>query len=311
MLGFVWNLDPVLFHLGPVTIRYYGVVFVCTLVIAYLFWQWQMRRGGFGKAIIEGFITWGAVATIAGARLGHCLFYEMLPALWTGKPNIYLEHPISILYFWQGGLASHGATVGLVLALVVYARIHKLSILELMDRFSPSAAIGAAGVRLGNFLNSEIVGRTTDQTWGVRFMRYNNGAELRHPSQLYEFALGLFVLLVLVQVDRWAGREKRPKGLLVGVFLLVYFAGRFLVEFVKEYQALDKSFLTMGQYLSIIPMLIGAALVVKCIIRPAPTRAEGQLAIAMLMAASESKQIENANKSAAGIRPRRNRRKRK
>jgi len=171
MLGFIWNLDPVLFHLGPVTIRYYGVVFVCTLVIAYFFWQWQMRRGGFGKATIEGFITWGAVATIAGARLGHCLFYEMLPALWAGKPNIYLEHPISILYFWQGGLASHGATVGIVLALVLYARIHKLSMLELMDRFSPSAAIGAAGVRLGNFLNSEIVGRATDLPWAVRFAR--------------------------------------------------------------------------------------------------------------------------------------------
>jgi len=120
--------------------------------------------------------------------------------------------------------------------------------------------------------------------------------------------MGLFVLLVLILADRWAGREKRPRGLLVGLFLLVYFAGRFLVEFVKEYQALDESFLTMGQYLSIIPMLIGAALVLKCIIRPAPTRTEGQLA--MMMAASESRQIENAGKPEAGARPRRNRRKR-
>ncbi len=310
MLGFVWNLDPVLFHLGPLTIRYYGVVFVCTLVIAYFFWQWQMRRGGFGKAIIEGFITWGAVATIVGARLGHCLFYEMLPALWTGTPNIYLEHPISILYFWQGGLASHGATIGLVLALVMYALIRKLSILELMDRFSLSAAVGAAGVRLGNFLNSEIVGRATDLPWAVRFARYqDHGAAARHPSQLYEFGLGLFVLLVLVLADRWAGREKRPRGLLVGLFLLLYFTGRFLVEFVKEYQALDESFLTMGQYLSIIPMVIGAVLLVLCIIHPMPTRAEGQLS--PMAAESEPQQIENSGKPAKTPRPRRNRRKRK
>lgn len=301
MLGFVWNLDPVLINLGPVQIRYYGVVFVCTLVIAYFFWRWQMRRGGFPKAVYEGFITWGAVATIVGARLGHCLFYE---------PDRYLSDPIQIIYFWQGGLASHGATIGLIAALLLYSTIHKLSFLELMDRFSPSAAIGAAGVRLGNFLNSEIVGRVTAVPWGVRFKLYQDGgAFARHPSQLYEFALGLFVLLVVVLADRWAGREKRPRGLLVGLFLLVYFAGRFCVEFVKEYQALDESLLTMGQYLSIIPILIGAALVAWCVIHPTPTRAEGQLS--PMAAESEPQQTGSRGKPAAAARPRRNRRKRK
>lgn len=302
MLGFVWNLDPVLIHLGPLQIRYYGVVFVCTLVIAYFFWLWQMRRGGFGKAIIEGFITWGAVATIVGARLGHCLFYDAAR---------YLADPIQIVYFWQGGLASHGATIGIIAGLLMYSIVHKLSFLELMDRFSPSAAVGAAGVRLGNFLNSEIVGRATDLPWAVRFMRYDNGAAPRHPSQLYEFGLGLFVLLVVVLADRWAGREKRPRGLLAGLFLLVYFAGRFCVEFVKEYQALDESFLTMGQYLSIIPMVIGAALVAWCIIHPVPTRAEGGLAPMAAEPEPQKQKLENSNKPAGTPRPRRNRRKRK
>ena len=271
MLGFVWNLDPVLIELGPVAIRYYGVVFVCTLVTAYLFWRWQMRRGGYSREIIEGFIVWGTVATIVGARLGHCLFYE---------PARYLSDPIQILYFWQGGLASHGATIGLVIALALYSRRHKLPLLELMDRFSPSAAIGAAGIRLGNFLNSEIVGRATDVPWGVRFMLYNDhGAKLRHPSQLYEFAMGLFVLLVIVLADRWAGREKRPRGLLVSLFLLVYFTGRFFVEYVKEYQAPSvETLLTMGQWLSILPMFIGAVLLVWCIARPAATRPDGPAA---------------------------------
>jgi prolipoprotein diacylglyceryl transferase len=265
MLGFVWNLNPVLIELGPITIRYYGVVFVCTLVMAYIFWRWQMRRGGYSREIIEGFITWGTVATIVGARLGHCLFYE---------PARYLNDPIEILYFWQGGLASHGATIGLVLALVLYARRHKLPLLELMDRFAPSAAVGAAGIRLGNFLNSEIVGRATNVPWAVRFMRYSDhGAIARHPSQLYEFAMGLLVLLAIVLADRWAGREKRPRGLLVSLFLLLYFTGRFCVEFAKEYQVPElESLLTMGQWLSIIPTVIGAALLVWCIARPVPTR---------------------------------------
>ncbi len=301
MLGFLWNLDPVLIHLGPVTIRYYGAVFVCTLVIAFLFWRWQMKRGGYGKAATEGFITWGALATILGARLGHCLFYE---------PARYLSKPLEMLYFWQGGLASHGATIGLVLALVLYCRIHKLPVLELMDRFSPSAAIGAAGVRLGNFLNSEIVGRVTDLPWAVRFARYeDHGAYARHPSQLYEFAMGLLVLLAVVLADRWAGREKRPRGLLVGTFLLLYFTGRFCVEFVKEYQALDNSFLTMGQYLSIIPMLIGAVLLVWCIIKPTPTRVEGQLVPPATQAQPQPN--EETNKPSKTARSRRNRKKRK
>jgi len=278
MLGFVWNLDPVLIRLGPIEIRYYGVVFVCTLVVAFLFWRWQMRRGGYSREIIEGFITWGTVATIVGARLGHCIFYEILPAWLAHKPNVYIEHPIEILYFWQGGLASHGATIGLVIALVLYALRHKLPLLELMDRFSPSAAIGAAGIRLGNFLNSEIVGRATHVPWAVRFMlcKEDHGAVPRHPSQLYEFAMGLLVLLAIVLADRWAGREKRPRGLLVGLFLLLYFTGRFFVEFVKEYQVPEmESLLTMGQWLSIIPMLIGAALLVWCVARPVPTRPDG------------------------------------
>lgn len=311
MLGFVWNLDPVLIHLGPVQIRYYGVVFVCTVLIAYFFWLWQMRRGGFPKAIIEGFITWGVVATITGARLGHCFFYDIWPAWRAGNimSSPYARNPLRLLAFWEGGLASHGAAIGLIVALLLYSLIHRLSFLELMDRFSPSAAIGAAGIRLGNFLNSEIVGRATNLPWAVRFMRYDNGASARHPSQLYEFAMGLFVLLVVVLADRWAGREKRPRGLLVGVFLLVYFAGRFCVEFVKEYQTRVHSSLTMGQYLSIIPMLIGAVFLLWCIINPVPTRAEGQLA--PMAPQPQRQQAKNPNKPARTARSRRNRRKRK
>jgi prolipoprotein diacylglyceryl transferase len=140
---------------------------------------------------------------------------------------------------------------------------YKLRFLEVLDRMAMPSAVGAAAVRLGNFFNSEIVGRQTDVPWGVQFPRYDDMMGLpptvRHPSQLYEFALGMTVLLVLFLADRWAGKEKRPLGLLAGLFLVFYFAGRFSVEFVKEYQTLSDG-LTMGQYLSLVPFTAGVLL---------------------------------------------------
>ena len=129
-----------------------------------------------------------------------------------------------------------------------------------------SAAAGAAAVRLGNFFNSEIVGRATDVPWAVQFVIYDRMMGLsptpRHPSQLYEFVLGIFVLISLYLADRRAGLEKRPVGLLSGMFLILYFGGRFLIEFFKEYQTDLKGAhaLTMGQYLSIIPLMAGIGL---------------------------------------------------
>jgi phosphatidylglycerol:prolipoprotein diacylglycerol transferase len=254
--GIVFNLDPTIVHLGPLQLRYYGIIFAAMLYIGFILWRRQMIRGGHSEEVAEKFLIWGVVAVLAGSRLGHCFFYE---------PGRFLKDPITILYVWKGGLSSHGATIGLVVALVLFARKYKLSIIETLDRFSMSAAVGAASVRLGNFFNSEIVGRKTDLPWAVRFVRYEDGgAYARHPSQLYEFAFGLFVLLVLYLADRRSGREQRPRGLLAGLFLVVYFAGRFMVEFVKEYQTLEDSFLTMGQYLSIIPFVCGVVLLVWC-----------------------------------------------
>jgi len=281
---FVWDFEPLLIHIwGPIEIRWYGLIFVCTLLAGFVLWRWQMRRGGFSKEVIESFIIWGALATIVGARLGHCFFYDILPAGMAGRltDSQYMRNPLKLLAFWEGGLASHGAAVGLLLALWGFARHYKIPFIEVLDRFAPSAAIGSAGIRLGNFLNSEIVGRVTDVPWAVQFVRAREPylqLDPRHPSQLYEFAMGLLVLLIVCLADRLARRERRPRGLLAGLFLLLYFAGRFCVEFVKEYQALEgqQSALTMGQYLSIVPMLVGAALLVWGLFRLVPTRLEGQ-----------------------------------
>ena len=207
----------------------------------------------------------GALGVVIGARLGHILFY---------KPWILLEDPIWVFKIYEGGLASHGATLGIVVALVYYARVHRLPFWECSDRFMFSVTLAAIMVRLGNFLNSEIVGRVTDGSWGVRFPLFDGPlAPYRHPSQLYEAGMGLVVMALLFLADAAFGREKRPRGLLSGVFLTSYFTGRFLVEYVKEYQVMPAgNILTMGQMLSIPAALSGVLLLSYSLYRKTPAK---------------------------------------
>lgn len=279
----VWDIDPEFLSLGPLTIRYYGILFASGLMLAYLLWRWQMLRAKHNAEITEKWLVWAVVAVLAGSRLGHCLFYE---------PEIYLRNPMKILFIWQGGLASHGATIGLILALYLYSRRYKFAFFELVDRFAIPTTMGALFVRLGNFMNSEIVGREWWGPWAVRFPRYSRinqnimesrlGHKLgfavdalpRHPSQLYEALGALIIFLSILLVDRIYG-EKRPRGLLAGMFLAGYFTFRFLIEFVKEFQSLagmkveehfiriiPTSGLTMGQWLSIPFALMGVGLII-------------------------------------------------
>jgi len=281
----VWNLDPDLLHLGPLTIRYYGILFAMGLLLGYYLWRWQMTRARHNQVVSEKWLVWGVVAVLAGSRLGHCLFYE---------PEIYLRAPWKILEVWKGGLASHGATIGIIAALVGYAWRYGFSVVEVMDRMAMPTCMGAIFVRLGNFMNSEIVGREWWGSLAVRFPRYDRinqeilesrmGKPLgyvvqalpRHPSQLYEATGALVVFLVLLGVDRWLG-EKRPRGLMASIFLIGYFSFRFFVELLKEYQTLARmtvdpvarvihvhgtSVLTMGQWLSVPFVLIGVGFLV-------------------------------------------------
>ena len=256
----VWDFDPVLVQWGSLTIRYYGVLFSLTLLVGYFLWRWQVLRGGHGMKIADAFLLWGVVGVVVGARLGHCLFYE---------PQVYLSHPERMLEVWKGGLSSHGALVGLALVLWGFSRRYKLRVLEVMDRFSFAAAAGAVGIRTANFLNSEIVGRVTDVPWAVLFVRADPpgtnppilSAAPRHPAQLYEGLLALLVLAALVLIDRKAGKEKRPLGLLTGCFLTLYFGGRLFTEFFKEYQTTWEQHLHVnaGQLLSLPPFFAGLA----------------------------------------------------
>ena len=221
--------------------------------------RWQMLRAGRSKQVTDSFFIWGVLGVIIGSRLGHCLFYE---------PGYYLTRPWEILFVWKGGLASHGATLGLILTLYLFGRKYKIKFLEMLDCFAMAATCGAIFVRLGNFMNSEIVGRITDVPWAVKFVRFQDGGMYpRHPSQLYEAFMAIVVLIVLLLVDR-KFKERRPNGLLIGIFFALYFTFRFIVEFFKEWQTLahfdmaqramvPEFGLTMGQLLSIPFILLG------------------------------------------------------
>jgi phosphatidylglycerol---prolipoprotein diacylglyceryl transferase len=245
-----WNPDPEIFRIGPLAIRYYSLLFVAALLLGHKLWMWQSERLGYDLLIADKWLMWGVLAVVVGSRLGHCFFYE---------PAYYFANPLEILKVWKGGLASHGATVGLVFTLWFYGRKYDIPWVETLDRMAMPASVAATFVRLGNFMNSEIVGRVTDVSWAVRFPRHDGVDALpRHPSQLYETALGAGVFFILFLVDRALPDRGRRRGVLTGTFFIVYFSGRFFVEYAKEYQSLTAAFpFTMGQLLSVPFVVLG------------------------------------------------------
>jgi prolipoprotein diacylglyceryl transferase len=257
--AFTWDVDPILVHFPswlsflPVEgIRYYSLLYVGVFLGGYKLLDWQIRRAGGNEEDANDFVVYGVIAVLAGARMGHVFFYE-----W----DRFVKDPLWLFMIHKGGLASHGATIGLLLAMWLFTKLRRQSFVEGCDRFAFSAALGSILVRVGYFFNSEIVGRRTNADWGVRFPRYDvyTDPPLRHPSQLYEVFLGCLVMAGLVAWDRFLGKEKRPRGAMITMFFALYFTGRFIVEFFKEYQTpMENGWsLTMGQWLSIIPALCG------------------------------------------------------
>lgn len=280
MLGYItWDWDPILFQLGALQIRYYGVMFALTIYTGFAVWRRQCLRNGETPEFAEQFLWWGVIAIVGGSRLGHVFFYEY---------KTYLANPIEIIKFWKGGLASHGATVGLILALWLFARKHHKTWYRVGDYLAPAIAIAAGGVRLGNFFNSEIVGRVTDAPWGVQFLRYcriEHIAEAqclpRHPSQLYEFGYGCVTYVILTLLERQSIR-RAGSGLYAGVFFIGYFGQRLIFENFKEFQdeqlrtegflgTLENALgfhMTTGQWLSLPLVLAGIVLVIRALRQP-------------------------------------------
>lgn len=249
-----WNADPILISIGPVSIRWYGLLFASGFLIGLLMVRWMFRRDERPVEDVDILFNYMAVGTVVGARLGHCLFYE---------PAYYLSHPVAILKIWEGGLASHGAFIGIFTAIWLYSRRRADQPLYwVLDRICVPTILAGSLIRLGNLFNSEIVGVPTHVPWAVVFERVDRLP--RHPTQLYESLayMGIFWLLWALY-RRWAGRA--PNGRLFGVFLTAVFGFRFIIEATKTRQAaFGHDFpLSMGQMLSIPLVLFGVWLLVR------------------------------------------------
>lgn len=237
-----WNFDPTLFSVGPLRVRWYGLIWAAAFLLGQQFLNVIYRREGRESRETDYLFIAALVGTIIGARLVHCLIYE---------PAIYLADPIAILRVWEGGLASHGGVIGMLLAVWLYTRRFPVpSYLWLLDRVAIPAALGAALVRIANFLGSEIVGRPTSGTWGVIFDAVDQIP--RHPVQLYE-ASAYLVMFALLLVVYLRGGVRTPHGLLSGMFLVGVFTARLILEFFKAPQAAyEANFaITVGQWLSV------------------------------------------------------------
>jgi phosphatidylglycerol:prolipoprotein diacylglycerol transferase len=246
------EIDPVFFSIGPLQLRWYGLMYILGFLAAYLLIRRDSARQGFdfnGDDVAD-LLTTLAVGVILGGRLGYVLFYN---------PAFYLREPLSILAIWEGGMSFHGGLVGVVVALIYFARKRGVSALGVADLCALSAPVGLGLGRLGNFINGELYGRVTTLPWGMVFP---GGGDLpRHPSQLYQAFLEGVVIFVLL---RLLSRPKFPAGTLAGAFLLLYGCCRILVEFVREPDAqlgLFGGMVSMGQLLSLPMMLAGGILV--------------------------------------------------
>lgn len=248
-----WNVDPEIFRIGNFAIRWYGLLFASGFVFGYIIMKKIFANEGFSDATLDRLTVYVAIGTIVGARLGHCFFYE---------PSYYLAHPLEILKVWHGGLASHGAAIGILLALWLFARKEKKPFIWAIDRVVIVVALAGALIRLGNLMNSEIYGVETTLPWGFVFLR-NHETVPKHPTQIYEALAYLITFGVLMRVY-WKNKGKQKPGLLFGLFLIMVFGFRFFVEYVKEDQVAFEAGmkLNMGQLLSIPFVLAGIGLLI-------------------------------------------------
>ncbi len=237
-----WNVDPEIVRIGFFSLRYYSLLFMLSFLIGIYIMRWIFKQEHKNPDDVDQLLIYTLFGTIIGARLGHCLFYD---------PVYYLSDPIRILKVWEGGLASHGAAIGILYAIYLYTKKHKdQAYLWLMDRVVITVALAAFFIRIGNFFNSEIIGKPTDVPWAIVFDRVDTVP--RHPSQLYE-AFAYFIIFIIIFYIYKKYKANLPHGLIFGIFLVGIFGFRIFVEFYKENQSAFEAgmILDMGQILSI------------------------------------------------------------
>jgi phosphatidylglycerol:prolipoprotein diacylglycerol transferase len=254
-----WNTDPEIINVFGISIRYYGLLFVSGLILCIYILGWIFKRENIPSENLEKLSIYGMIGIMAGARLGHCLFYE---------PSYYLEHPLEMIlpitflpeggikFIGYRGLASHGGALGLLIALFFYSRKTKHSMIDTIDLIAVVAALECGFIRLGNFMNSEIIGIPTTKPWGIILERVDNVP--RHPTQLYE-AISYFIIFAIMMILYKKMRDRLKNGLLFGLVLVLGFTARFIIEIVKENQVgfEDGMIFNMGQLLSLPYILLG------------------------------------------------------
>lgn len=278
-----WTADPILFSTGPfvlnlglfelsgpIVVRWYALMFILGFAIGVKIMEYTYRRDGKDPERVYTLFMYCFIGTLIGARLGHCLFYA---------PDYYLAHPLEIFKTWKGGLASHGGTLGVFLAVLIYAKRDHLHPLWVLDRLGVAVGPCAALIRVGNLFNHEIYGHETTLPWGFRFVenlgQWQMGAQPMfsppsHPTQIYEALCYLTVFVVNLWLYRNTNARNR-RGLLLGTFFLGVFGSRFFIEFVKHVQEdFERDMmLDMGQWLSIPFILYGIYLIWHALRRPA------------------------------------------
>ncbi|MCG3766313.1 prolipoprotein diacylglyceryl transferase [Vibrio cincinnatiensis] len=245
------NIDPVLFSIGPLSIRWYGMMYL----LGFLFAMWLANRradkpgSGWTREQVSDLLFAGFLGVVIGGRVGYVLFYNF---------DLFLADPLYLFKVWTGGMSFHGGLLGVIAAMFWYARRHQRAFFSVADFVAPLVPFGLGLGRLGNFMNSELWGRVTDVPWAFVFP--NGGPLPRHPSQLYELALEGIVLFFILN---WFIKKTRPLGSVSGLFLIGYGTFRFLVEFVREPDVqlgLFGDMISMGQILSTPMIMVGGLL---------------------------------------------------
>lgn len=255
---FTQNINPIILDLGPLEVRWYGVFFAIGLVLAYFFGRHLWKREKLNLEHLDSIIFYLFLGMLIGARLGHILFYNL---------DYYLQNPLEILMIWHGGLASHGAAIGVFIAYLIWIHVHNARFAKYADLLVLGMPLVAGCVRIGNFFNSEIIGIPTNGTWGVIFQRLGEDFP-RHPSQLYEAALSFAIFAILYAIYRKWPTSKRPPLFLLFLYIGLYFITRFRVEFYKEHHVLtDSAVLSMGQWLSLLPIAIAGTYFIALLLK--------------------------------------------
>lgn len=266
MLDYItWAVSPEIIS-SPISIRWYSLMFAIGFIVGYDIVARMFRREGAPEKWLGVLLIYVVIATIVGSRLGHVFFYE-----W----DWYKDNPIEILYIWKGGLASHGGTIGIIIAVILFSVFtSKRHPLWTFDRLVVAVALVGGLIRLGNLFNSEIYGTATTLPWGFMFVNSREWHMLYegqacHPTQIYE-ALCYFALFGLLMWMYWKKNAQERPGLLMGVFLIGIFTPRFLIEFIKNDQVAREATMTLnlGQQLSIPFIILGIALIIYAFCRP-------------------------------------------